>query len=235
MMITNARSGTNIHEIVDGIFRINTPIMMPGGSGQFNFNQYLIVDEAPLLFLTGLRRLFPLVRKAVAQVMPIKRLRYITISHFEADECGSLNEWLAAAPEAEPLCSRIGAMVSIGDIADRAPRSMTDGEVLTLGKHTVRWFDTPHMPHAWDCGMMMEGFTRTFLCGDLFTQGGSGKKPVVERISSGRAKFSARRWIIMRMLRIRRRSWSGQRCLPACTAARGGATERRCCWPWRRK
>jgi flavorubredoxin len=179
-MITNTQSGTNIHEIIDGIFRINTPIMMPGSSGQFNFNQYLIVDEAPLLFHTGLRRLFPLVREAVAQVMAIERLRYVTISHFEADECGSLNEWLAVAPEAEPLCSRIGAMVSIGDIADRAPRSMTDGEILTLGKHTVRWFDTPHMPHAWDCGMMMEGFTRTLLCGDLFTQGGSGKKPVVE-------------------------------------------------------
>jgi len=179
-MITNAQSGTNVHEIVDGIYRINTPIAMPGGSGRFNFNQYLIVDEAPLLFHTGLRRLFPLVREAVAQVMPIERLRYVTISHFEADECGALNEWLAVAPEAEPLCGRIGAMVSIGDIADRAPRAMTDGEVLTLGKHTVRWFDTPHMPHAWDCGMMMEEFTRTFLCGDLFTQGGSGKKPVVE-------------------------------------------------------
>jgi len=179
-MITNAQSGTNIHEIVDGIYRINTPVAMPGGVGQFNFNQYLIVDEAPLLFHTGLRRMFPLVSEAVAQVMPIERLRYVTVSHFEADECGALNDWLAAAPEAEPLCSRIGAMVSIGDIADRAPRAMIDGEVLPLGKHTVRWLDTPHMPHAWDCGMMMEEFTRTFFCGDLFTQGGSGKKPVVE-------------------------------------------------------
>jgi flavorubredoxin len=179
-MITNVQSGTNIHEIIDGIYRINTPVALPGGAGQFNFNQYLIVDEAPLLFHTGLRGLFPLVREAVAQVMPIERLRYVTVSHFEADECGALNDWLAAAPQAEPVCSGIGAMVSIGDIADRAPRGMADGEVLTLGTHAVRWFDTPHVPHAWDCGMMMEESTRTFLCGDLFTQAGSGKSPVVE-------------------------------------------------------
>jgi flavorubredoxin len=180
MMITNAQSGTNIHEIVDGIYRINTPVALPGGAGQFNFNQYLIVDEAPLLFHTGLRRLFPLVSEAVARVMPIERLRYVTVSHFEADECGALNEWLAAAPQAEPLCSKVGAMVSIGDIANRAPRGMAAGETLTLGKHTVRWLDTPHVPHGWDCGMMMEESTRTFLCGDLFTQGGKGEKPVVE-------------------------------------------------------
>jgi flavorubredoxin len=179
-MITNAQSGTNIHEIADGIYRINTPVAMPGSVGKFNFNQYLIVDEAPLLFHTGLRRLFPLVREAVGRIMPIERLRYVSVSHFEADECGALNDWLAAAPEAEPLCSRVGAMVSIGDVADRAPRAMADGEVLTLGRHAVRWFDTPHMPHGWDCGMMMESSTRTFLCGDLFTQGGGGGKPIVE-------------------------------------------------------
>ena len=191
-MITNAQSGTNIHEIVDGIYRINTPVAMPGGAGQFNFNQYLIVDEAPLLFHTGLRRLFPLVSEAVGKVMPVERLRFVTVSHFEADECGALNEWLAAAPEAEPVCSTVGAMVSIGDFADRAPRAMADGETLTLGKHTVRWFDTPHVPHSWDCGMMMEESTRTFLCGDLFTQGGSGKNPVVETdILGSSEKFRA--------------------------------------------
>jgi flavorubredoxin len=179
-MITNAQSGTNVHEIADGIYRVNTPVAVPGGPGQFNFNQYLIVDEAPLLFHTGLRRLFPLVREAVGRVMPVERLRYVGVSHFEADECGALNEWLAAAPGAEPLCGRIAAMVSIGDVADRAPRAMADGEVLTLGKHAVRWFDTPHMPHGWDCGLMMEASTRTFLCGDLFTQGGAGEKPLVE-------------------------------------------------------
>ena len=178
-MITNSTSGTNLHEIASGIYRINTPVRNPDGS-EFNFNQYLVLDDEPLLFHTGPRRMFPLVAEAIAKVLPVERLRHVAFSHFEADECGSLNEWLAAAPEAEPLCSRIGAMVSIGDIADRAPRSMTDGEVLTLGKHAVRWFDTPHMPHAWDCGMMMEESTRTFLCGDLFSQGRSGKNPVVE-------------------------------------------------------
>ncbi len=179
-MITNAQSGTNIHEIATGIYRINTPVSIPGGPGQFNFNQYLITDEASLLFHAGPRRLFPFVREAVGRVIPVEQLRYIGVSHFEADECGSLNEWLALAPAAEALCSGIAAMVSLSDVADRAPRPMADGEVLNLGKHTVRWFDTPHMPHGWDCGLMMETSTRTLLCGDLFTQGGAGEKPLVE-------------------------------------------------------
>ena len=179
-MITNAQSGTNIHEVAEGIYRINTPVTIPGGPGQFNFNQYLIKDGAPLLFHAGPRRLFPLVCEAVGRVMPVETLRYIGVSHFEADECGALNDWLASAPAAEPLCSRIAAMVSLGDVADRAPRAMADGEVLNLGKHAVRWFDTPHMPHGWDCGLMMDASTRTLLCGDLFTQGGAGENPLVE-------------------------------------------------------
>jgi len=179
-MITNTQSGTNIYEIADGIYRINTPVTIPGGPGLFNFNQYLITDEAPLLFHAGPRRLFPFVCEAVGRVTPVEHLRYIGISHFEADECGALNDWLSSAPEAEPLCSRIAAMVSLSDVADRAPRALADGEVLNLGKHAVRWFDTPHMPHGWDCGLMMEESTRTLLCGDLFTQGGAGKEPIVE-------------------------------------------------------
>jgi flavorubredoxin len=179
-MITNTQSGTNVHEIAAGIYRINTPIDVPDGPGGFNFNQYLIVDDAPLLFHTGPRRMFPLVREAVAALMPVDRLRYVAFSHVEADECGSLNEWLAAAPRAEPVCSRIAALVSIGDLADRAPRALTDGEVLSLGRHSLRWFDTPHTPHGWDCGLMMETSTRTLLCGDLFTQGGSGAVPLTE-------------------------------------------------------
>ena len=102
-MITNAQSGTNINEIAEDIYRINTPVKMPGGPGQFNFNQYLIADEAPLLFHAGPRRLFPLVSEAVGRVTPVKKLRYIGVSHFEADECGALNDWLASAPKAEPL------------------------------------------------------------------------------------------------------------------------------------
>ncbi|MEP7244541.1 MAG: MBL fold metallo-hydrolase [Gammaproteobacteria bacterium] len=179
-MITNSQSGTNIQEVADSIFRINTPISLPGGPGEFSFNQYLIVDDAPLLFHTGQRQLFPLVREAVCSVMPIERLRYIGLSHFEADECGALNSFLAAAPEAVPVCSQLAAMVSIGDFADRAPRALADGEELTLGQRTVRWFDTPHMPHSWECGLMTEVSTRTFFCGDLFTQGGGGDIALTE-------------------------------------------------------
>ena len=142
-MITNLQSGTNVHEIADGIYRINTPVAIPGGPDQFNFNQYLIVDDAPLLFHTGPRRLFPLVREAMAHVMSVERLRYVGFSHFEADECGALNEWLAAAPRAETVCGQIAAMVSANDVGDRPARALADGEVLSLGKHAVRWFDTP--------------------------------------------------------------------------------------------
>jgi flavorubredoxin len=179
-MITNAMSGTNVSEIENGIFRINTPISIPGGPGKFSFNQYLIVDDAPLLFHTGQRQLFPLVSEAIAAIMPVERLRYIALSHFEADECGALNAFLAAAPQAEALCSQVAAMVSIGDFADRAPRALADAEQLSLGRRTVKWFDTPHMPHSWECGLMTEVSTRTFFCGDLFTQGGSGEVALTE-------------------------------------------------------
>ncbi len=178
-MITNAQSGTNVHEIAAGIYRINTPVEIPG-AGHFNFNQYLIDDESPLLFHTGPRRMFPLVREALSRLMPVERLRYVGFSHFEADECGALNEWLAASPQAEPVCSRIAAMVSVNDVADRPARALADGETLSLGRRTVRWFDTPHMPHGWDCGLLLETSTRTFLCGDLFTQGGAGTTPLTE-------------------------------------------------------
>ena len=112
MTITNAHSGTNVHEIADGIYRINTPIEIPGGPA-FSFNQYLLVDDEPLLFHTGMRRMFPLIREAVQSVLPIDRLAWIGFSHFEADECGSLNDWLAAAPRATPVCGKLGAMLSI--------------------------------------------------------------------------------------------------------------------------
>ncbi len=179
MTITNSQSGTNVHEVADGIYRINTPVTFPNGGG-FTFNQYLIMDDEPLLFHTGLRKMFPLVREAVASVMPVENLRYIAFSHVEADECGSLNEWLAAAPHSVPVCGAIAAMVSVEDLADRSPRALADGEVLTLGTHRVRWFDTPHLPHAWECGFLNEEHTRTLLCGDLFTQRGSKQPPLTE-------------------------------------------------------
>jgi flavorubredoxin len=179
MTITNSQSGTNVHEVADGIYRINTPLNIEGVGG-FSVNQYLIIDDEPLLFHTGLRKLFPLVREGVASVMPVERLRYIAFSHVEADECGSLNDWLAAAPEAVPLCGTIAAMVSISDLADRAPHPLADGERLSLGRHSVRWFDTPHLPHGWDSGLLTEERTSTLLCGDLFTQGGADLPPITE-------------------------------------------------------
>jgi flavorubredoxin len=176
-MIVNAQTRTNVHEIADGIYRINTPIDFPDGQG-FSFNQYLIVDDEPLLFHTGPRQLFPVVSEAIAALMPIERLRYVGLSHVEADECGSMNRLLALAPQAVPLCSRIAAMVSINDLAERAPRALADGELLPLGRHAVQWFDTPHVPHGWECGLLMDTSTATFFCGDLFTQPGHGERAV---------------------------------------------------------
>lgn len=178
-MITNTQTGTNIQEIADGIYRINTPLSLPGEVG-FSFNQYLIVDEASMLFHTGMRRLFPVVSEAVRAVLPLERLRYLGLSHFEADECGALNQFLAAAPDAVPVCGQVAALVSLGDYADRPPQALADGAELSLGRHTLRWFDTPHVPHAWECGMMLDVTTHTFFCGDLFTQGGPGEVALTE-------------------------------------------------------
>ncbi len=178
-MITNAQTGTNVAEVAEGIYRINTPLDIPNTPG-FSFNQYLIVDDEPLLFHTGLRGLFPHVSKAISKIMPLERLRYVGLSHFEADECGALNEFLAAAPHAVPICGRIAAMTSVRDFADREPRALADDEELDLGQRRIRWFDAPHVPHGWECGLMMEMTTKTFLCGDLFTQGGYGAKALTE-------------------------------------------------------
>jgi flavorubredoxin len=167
-----------VDEIAGGIYRIHTPFRdLPGG---FSFNQFLVVAEQPLLFHTGPHRLFELVREAVASVLSPGSLRFIAFSHHESDECGSLNEWLAAAPHSVPLCGRINAMIN-GDTFNRPPRVLADGEVLSLGEdHRVRWFDAPHLPHAWECGYLMEEHTRTLLCGDLFTQGGADVPILVE-------------------------------------------------------
>ena len=179
-MITNTQSGTRIDEISEGIFRVHTPVppeVVPGG---FSFNQYLIVDDEPLLFHTGPRRLFPLVREAIASVMPIERLKFISFGHVEADECGSLNELLAVAPSAVPLCGQVAAMVSINDMADRPPRALADGESVSLGRHRVTWLDAPHLPHAWENGFLFEHRTETLLCGDLFTQPGMDSPPLTD-------------------------------------------------------
>jgi flavorubredoxin len=178
MTVTNSQTGTNVHEVADGIYRINTPV--PGEGGGFSFNQYLIMDDEPLLFHTGPRKMFPLVREALTSLLPVERISFIALSHVEADECGSLNECLAIAPQSSPLCSAVAAMVSISDLADRPPRALADGERLSLGRHAVRWFDTPHLPHAWDCGFLMDERTSMLLCGDLFTQGGADLPPITE-------------------------------------------------------
>jgi flavorubredoxin len=170
MPVTNQQAGTRVDEITDGIYRISTPFReIPGG---FSFNQYLLTGDQPLLFHTGPRKMRPLVQEAISSVIDIKTLRYIGFSHFESDECGSLNELLRLAPQALPLCGRINTMIN-GDCFDKAPRTLADGELLSLGKYRVRWFDTPHLPHAWECGYLMEETTGTLLCGDLFTQGGA--------------------------------------------------------------
>jgi flavorubredoxin len=183
----NSTSDTNVHEIAAGIYRISTPIppsAMPGG---FTFNQFLVVDDEPLLFHTGMRRLFPSVRDAVARVIDPARLRWVGFSHVEADECGALNDWLAVAPGAQAICSQVAALTS-SDIADRPPRPLADGEELVLGTKRMRWLDAPHLPHNWECGYMFESSTRTLLCGDLFTHGGADVPPLTEQDVLGPAE-----------------------------------------------
>jgi glyoxylase-like metal-dependent hydrolase (beta-lactamase superfamily II) len=181
MTTVHAESGTNVHEIAAGIFRISVPVppsAMPGG---FTFNQFLLVDDEPLLFHTGPHKLFPLVRQAVAHVLgDVTKLKWVGFSHVEADECGALNEWLEAAPQATPVCSQVAAMVSVSDFAIRPARPLADGEELSLGGKRVRWFNAPHLPHNWECGYLNESTTRTLLCGDLFTHGGADGPPITE-------------------------------------------------------
>lgn len=175
MSVTNPRSETRIDEVGSDLFRVSTPF--EGIPGDFSFNQYLLVDEDPLLFHTGPRSTFPMVREAIERVLPIARLRYVAFSHFEADECGAVNELLAVAPRAEPVCSRVNAMIN-GDTWDRPPRPLADGETLALGVRRVRWIDAPHVPHGWECGYLFEETTAALLCGDLFTQPGKGSTPL---------------------------------------------------------
>jgi flavorubredoxin len=125
--------------------------------------------------------MFPFVRQAVEHVLgDVSRLRYVGFSHVEADECGALNEWLAVAPAAEPVCSTVAALVSVNDLADRPPLALADGERLTLGTHEVQWFDAPHLPHNWECGYLFEKTTRTLLCGDLFSHHGADVPALTE-------------------------------------------------------
>jgi flavorubredoxin len=178
-MISNHASGTRIDEVADGIYRICTPMdVIPGG---FTFNSYLIADDEPVLFHAGFRRLYSLTAEAIGKVMPVQRLRWIGGSHFEADEYGAMNEFLAAAPGAAPFSSEIGALTSISDFTGRETRGLRDGEVFSIGGRRLRWLYTPHVPHGWDCGILFDESTETLLCGDLFTQPGSEAPPVTEQ------------------------------------------------------
>jgi flavorubredoxin len=164
---------TTVNEINDGIYRLSTYIP----DIDFMFNQFLIDADEPMLFHCGARQLFPLVSQASAAIVPMEKLRWISYGHFETDECGSLNQWLAAAPNAQAAQGTIGVMVSLEDAADRPPRALQNGEVLDLGGKRVRWIDTPHVPHGWDAGVLFEETTGTLLCGDLFTA--TGKSPAL--------------------------------------------------------
>lgn len=165
---------TKIDQIADGIYRLSTWVLEVAPPAGFTFNQFLIDADEPLLFHTGPRGMFGLVSGAVARVLPIDRLRWITFGHVESDECGSMNEWLAAAPHAEVAHGLIGCLVSLNDLADRAPRALAGDEILDLGGKRVRHIDTPHVPHAWEARVLYEETTGTLLCGDLFTHLGDG-------------------------------------------------------------
>jgi flavorubredoxin len=167
---------TRIDEIADGIFRLSTYVPDLAPPAGFTFNQFLVLGDEPLMFHTGLRKMFALNRDALSRIIAPERLRWIAYGHFEADECGAMNEWLAAAPQATPTHGQVGCLVSLNDFADRMPRVLNDGEVIDLGGgKRVRFINTPHTPHGWDAGVLYEESTRTLLCGDLFTQLGNGE------------------------------------------------------------
>lgn len=160
---------TRVTEVAAHTYQLTTAIP----DAPVAFNQYLIAAAEPLLFHTGMRGLFPLVAEGVGSVLPAESLRWVGFGHIEADESGSMNEWLALAPQATVVQGYIGCMVSIGDLADRAPRPLGDGETLDIGGHVMQWFDTPHVPHAWEAGVLYDATTKTLFCGDLFTWSGS--------------------------------------------------------------
>ena len=163
-----------INQIAEGIYRFSTLVPEIASPAGFTFNQYLIDAKEPMLFHCGPRMMFPLISTALATIMPIERLRWIAFGHIEADECGSMNLWLAAAPRSQIVHGQTACMVSLNDLADRPPRALANGEILDIGGRRVRYIDTPHVPHAWESGLIYEEVTRTLFCGDLFTQVGEG-------------------------------------------------------------
>lgn len=157
-----------INEIAPDVYRISTYVPEVG----LQFNQFLVRDDEPLLYHTGMRGLFPRVLEEVSRVIDPARLRWVGFSHFESDECGALNDWLAVAPQAEPVCGVVGALVSVNDFSVRPARALADGEVLETGRRRLRFLQTPHVPHCWEAGLMFEESEGTLFCSDLFTHGG---------------------------------------------------------------
>ena len=172
---------STITEIAPDVYRISTYV------ADFNlqFNQFLVKDDEPLLYHTGMRSMFPLLLETVGKIVEPSNIRWIGFSHFEADECGALNEWLDAAPSAQAVCTFVGAMVSVNDFASRPARPLTDNEVLSTGKYRYRIHATPHLPHGWDAGMLFEETQRTLFCSDLFHQSGD-VEPSTESDLTGR-------------------------------------------------
>lgn len=175
-------------EIADGIYRLSTLVPEIAAPAGFTFNQYLIVSGAPLLFHTGPRHMFASISAAVERIVPVAQLKWISFGHVESDECGSMNQWLAAAPDAQVAHGMTACLVSLNDLADRPPRVLAEGEVLDLGGKRVRWIDTPHVPHAWESGLMFEETTQTLFSGDLFTHAGDGPAVTAESIVAAAAK-----------------------------------------------
>jgi flavorubredoxin len=186
---------TAVDEIAEGIYRICSylPDASPGEG--FTFNQFLLDAEDPLLFHCGPRLLFPEIEEAASRVMNLDRIRWISFGHFESDECGSMNRWLAAAPDASLIVGQVTAQVSVADLANRPPQEWPDGEILDLGGKRVRRIDTPHVLHGWDAGLLYEEVTGTLLAGDLFTHTGSGPPmrddDIVERAFAAEGLFKS--------------------------------------------
>ena len=185
---------TDITEINDGIYRLSTFVPEVGPTG-FAFNQFLVDADEPLLFHTGARGMYPLVSAAVASVIPVERLRWISFGHVESDECGAMNQFLAAAPESQVVFNATGVLVSLNDLADRPPRILSDGEVLDIGGKRIRMVETPHVPHGWESQVLFEETTSTLFTGDLFTALGNPPAittdDIVEAAMEGEALFHA--------------------------------------------
>lgn len=181
----------NITEIAPDVYRLS--LYMP--EIDLQFNQFLVKDDEPLLFHTGMRAIFPEVREAVAKIIDPVELRHIGFSHFEADECGALNEWLAIAPHAVPVCSFVGAQVSVNDFAARPARGLHDGETFATGKYRFRFVQTPHLPHGWEAGFLFEETRRILFSSDLFHQSGDVEplttESIIERVRQTMIDFNA--------------------------------------------